>query len=296
MKLLLFLPTYNEARSAHNLAKQLRRDPRIAHTLIVDDSDDPTNSAYTTEINDINTTIIRRTRAGKWSAWRIALEKARGYDGLIQSDSDLIIKNPHLLISKLRTHDLVTAYQDVKIPTTADPISQRIGEVYRDAHLRLRAMRKFNMGGRFMALSRRVTGTLLDKGFFLEPVPADDHVIGLASAALGLRCRSIDCGVELTSPATLREWVRYRSRQRGVIEWSERYVASKIGEAERIREISRADIKLTTASFLASILRRTDPLNLLVLTILGISSLLPHEDRAEWTTLTTTKPVTPHKF
>jgi glycosyltransferase involved in cell wall biosynthesis len=291
---LLFIPTYNEAQNAHRLAKQIARDPRITHTLIVDDSDDPQSAEYAASIDDPETTVIRRPRSGKWSAWRIALQETHSYDGVIQSDSDIRITHPQTLVTGLETHDLATAYQDVAIPHSADPVSRRIGETYSDAHRRLRALGKFNMGGRFMALSSRLADTLLHAGLFNEPVHADDHVIALAAVTLGFRCTSIDCGAEFTTPATIRDWMRYRSRHSGAIGWSERYVAEKIGHPERVREASQADIRLTTTSFLASMTHRIDPLSILALTILAASPLLAREDPSQWRTLTTTKetPVT----
>jgi glycosyltransferase involved in cell wall biosynthesis len=287
---LLFIPTYNEAENAHRLAQQIAENADIAHTIIVDDSDDPANMRHSATIDEPNTTVIRRKRAGKWSAWRIALKEAHGYDALIQSDSDITITHPEALITALKTCDIVTAYQNVKIPTAADPLSRRIGETYRDAHRRLRATRKFNMGGRFMALSRRLSDTLLDAGFFTQPVPADDHVIALTAASLGLRCASVDCGAEFTAPATLDEWVRYRSRHRDAIKWSEKYVTSRIGHAGRVHKVSSADIKLTTSTFLATATRTPDPVRIIALAILGASTILPRDDNAEWKPLTSTKP------
>jgi hypothetical protein len=150
------------------------------------------------------------------------------------------------------------------------------------------------MGGRLMALSNRLTQTLLGAGFFNEPVPADDHVIALAAAALGLRCTSTDCGAEFTTPATLDEWARYRSRHRDSITSSERYVSAKLGNQRRVHRLSEADIKLTTTGFLASVTRHPDPITVAALTILGVSLILPREDHTKWKPLTSTKatPVT----
>jgi hypothetical protein len=217
VRLLLFIPSYNDAASAHALAKRFLGEGGVERAMIVDDSDEPSSAAYAESIRNSGVEAVRRRRAGKWSAWRLALEASRGFDGLVEVDSDVAVRSPALVPAALAGWDAVTAYQDVVVPWEADPLSRRLGEVYRDAHMRLRAAGKFNMGGRLVALSARLVEALLDMGFFLEPVPGDDHVICLAAAALGLRRRSVDCGMEMRAPARLGEWIRYRSRHRGVI-------------------------------------------------------------------------------
>ena len=160
------------------------------------------------------------------------MEASKGFDGLVEVDSDVVVRSPRLILDALVGWDVITAHQDVVVPDGAGALSRRLGEVYRDAHLRLRAAGKFNMGGRLIVLSARAVDALLGMGFFLEPVPGDDHVICLAAAALGLRHRSVDCGMEMRASTRLNEWIRYRSRHRGVIGWSEEYVASKTGLRE----------------------------------------------------------------
>jgi len=253
VRLLLFIPSYNDAASAHALAKRFLGEGGVERAMIVDDSDDPSSAAYAESIRNSGVEAVRR-RGGKWSAWRLALEASMGFDGLVEVDSDVAVRSPALITAALAGWDAVTAYQDVVVPDEADPLSRRLGEVYRDAHMRLRAAGKFNMGGRLMALSARLVKALLDMGFFLEPVHGDDHVICLAAAALGLMCRSVDCGMEMKAPARLGEWIRYRSRHRGVIGWSEGYVASKTGLGEETLRASRTDYGETVAAFLSSLL------------------------------------------
>jgi hypothetical protein len=289
VRLLLFIPSYNDAASAHALAKRFLGEGGVERAMIVDDSDEPSSAAYAESIRNSGVETVRRRRGGKWSAWRLALEASRGFDGLVEVDSDVAVRSPALVPAALAGWDAVTAYQDVVVPWEADPLSRRLGEVYRDAHMRLRAAGKFNMGGRLMALSARLVEALLDMGFFLEPVPGDDHVICLAAAALGLRRRSVDCGMEMRAPARLGEWIRYRSRHRGVIGWSEGYVASKTGLGEETLRASRTDYGETVAAFLSSLLNPPRPDCVPLLALLGLCSLLPLEDRARWTMLETTK-------
>ena len=289
MRLLLFIPSYNDAASAHALAIRFLGEGGVERAMIVDDSDEPASAAYAEAMSGPGVEAIRRRRVGKWSAWRLALEASRGFDGLVEVDSDVAVRRPGLIPDALAGWDVVTAHQDVVVPDDADALSRRLGEVYRDAHMRLRAAGKFNMGGRLIALSSRAVDALLGMGFFLEPVPGDDHVICLAAAALGLRHRSVDCGMEMRAPARLGEWIRYRSRHRGVIGWSEEYVASKTGLREETLTASRRDYRETVAAFLSSILNPPRPESLPLLALLGLCSLLPLEDRAKWSMLETTK-------
>jgi hypothetical protein len=286
---LLFVPSYNDAASAHALAMRFLGEGGVARVMIVDDSDEPASAAYAEAMREPGVEVVRRRRAGKWSAWLLALEASKGFDGLVEVDSDVVVRSPRLVPDALVGWDVVTAYQDVVVPDSAGALSRRLGEVYRDAHLRLKAAGKFNMGGRLIALSARAVDALLSAGFFEEPVPGDDHVICLAATALGLRHRSIDCGMEMRAPARLNEWIRYRSRHRGVIGWSEEYVASKTGLREETLRASRKDYRETVAAFLSSFLNPPTLDGLPLLALLGLCSLLPFEDRATWSMLETTK-------
>jgi len=76
------------------------------------------------------------------------------------------------------------------------------------------------------------------------------------------------------------------SPARGVIGWSEEYVASKTGLREETLRASRKDYRETVAAFLSSLL---NPPRLDGLPLLALCSLLPFEDRATWSMLETTK-------
>lgn len=289
MRVMVFIPCYNDTVSAHRLSRQFEEDERVEKIMIVDDSDDPGNVEYSGRIEEGKTEVIRRDRSGKWSAWRLALERAAAYDGLVEVDSDVRVGDIGPLIRGLRAYDVVTAYQEIVVPPRRAFLSRRIGEVYRDTHRRLKGMGKFNMGGRAIALSGRAVRGLLDRGFFEEPVLADDHVICLASSTLGLRHTSLDCGLKVKAPSRVSEWMRYRSRHRGAIPWSEDYVSGKIGDRERVKRISRVDYGVTRKYFLKSLFESFHPLNIMILLLFGACSLLLIEDRVEWSKLKSTK-------
>jgi len=289
MRILLFVPSYNDTASAHRLSKKILENEHVERALIVDDSDDPESVEFSRSIEDREIDVVRRARSGKWSAWRLALARSLDYDGLVEVDSDVDVGDPDTLISSLDGYDVVTAYQDFAIPPRRAFFSRRIAEIYRSMHRGLRGASKFNMGGQVIALSRRAASMLTERGFFEEPVLADDHVICLASRLLGLRCTTVDCGLRIRLPSRLSEWMRYRSRHRGTIRWAEEYVASKIGGRRRIVKISKRDYNTTRSFFLRSLLRPFHPLNPLILAFFGVCSLLPLEDRFEWSMLRSTK-------
>jgi hypothetical protein len=73
VRLLLFIPSYNDAASAHALAKRFLGEGGVERAMIVDDSDEPSSAAYAESIRNSGVEAVRRRRAGKWSAWRLAL-------------------------------------------------------------------------------------------------------------------------------------------------------------------------------------------------------------------------------
>lgn len=289
MRVLLFIPCYNDSESAHRLSKRLLGNDDIVKVLIVDDSDDPDCIEYSKRIRDARIDVISRRRCGKWSAWRLALEYSKSYDGLIEIDADVEVDDPDLLVARMGEYDVVTAYQDILIPPRRAFFSRRIAEVYQDMHRKLKKISKFNMGGQIIALSRRAILKLNESVFFSEPVLADDHVISLAACVLGLKCTTVDCGLRVKLPSKFTEWIRYRSRHGGAIKWAEDYVAMKTGIKGRTMEISRRDYDTTRMHFLRSLFGSPNPLNLLILLFFGAFSVIAIEDRFKWSILESTK-------
>lgn len=289
MRILLFVPSYNDPVSAYRLSKRILENEHVERALIIDDSDDPESVEFSRTIEDDEIEVVRRVRSGKWSAWRLALARSLEYDGLVEMDSDVELSDPGLLISGLEEYDVITVYQNFVLPSRRAFFSRRIAEIYSATHRGLKGASKFNMGGRVITLSNRAASMLVKHGFFEEPVLADDHVIGLAACLMGLRCTTVDCGLRIRLPSRFTEWIRYRSRHRGTIRWAEEYVASKIAQRRMVTKISRRDYDATLSRFLRSLLLPFHPLNLAVLLFLGVCTLLPLEDQYEWSMLKTTK-------
>jgi hypothetical protein len=289
MRILLFIPCYNDSESAHRLSKRLLGNEGIVKALIVDDSDDPECIKYTRRIEDDRIEVISRRRRGKWSAWGLALEHSKNYDGLIEIDSDVEVDDPDLIVTQLREYDVVTAYQNILMPSRRAFFSRRIAEVYQDMHWKLKELSKFNMGGQIIGLSKKATTKLNEINFFGEPVLADDHVISLAACVLGLKCATVDCGLRIKLPSKFTEWIRYRSRHGGAIKWAEDYVAKKTGIKGRTVRISRHDYATTRRHFLRSLFGTPNPLNLLILLFFGAFSVIAIEDQFRWSILESTK-------
>ncbi len=233
--------------------------------------------------------MISRRRRGKWSAWRLALERSRDYDGLIEIDADVEVDRPDLVVAQMGEYDVVTAYQDIMMPPRRAFFSRRISEVYQSMHLKLSEMSKFNMGGQVIALSKKAAMELYERGFFSEPVLADDHVICLAAHVLGLRCTTVDCGLRIRLPSRFAEWIKYRSRHRGAIGWAEDYVAEKTGLRMRTMKASREDYGIARRYFLKSLFESPNPLNLFILLFFGAFSVVAIEDQFRWSILKSTK-------
>jgi len=68
VRLLLFVPSYNDAASAHALAMRFLGEGGVARVMIVDDSDEPASAAYADAMREPRVDVVRRRRAGKWSA------------------------------------------------------------------------------------------------------------------------------------------------------------------------------------------------------------------------------------
>ena len=237
---------------------------------------------------DPKISLIQRKRSGKWSAWRIAIEKAINYDGIIQMDADIEIDSLTPIIEGLQSFDVITAYQEILKSEANSPLSRQLVLIYRRAHINLHENGKYNMGGRLIALSKKTVQFIVDNDFFMEPVPADDHVIALAGHVVGLKVTSVNCGMKMKLPDTLGEWIRYRSRHRGAITWAENYVASKINHLDKVREISKRDYEETLIGFLKALIHPFHPLNPLALVFLVLTNLLPLEHRVKWTRLKST--------
>ena len=289
MRILLFIPCYNDSESAHRLSKRLLGNEGIVKALIVDDSDDPECIEYSGRIEDDRIEVISRRRRGKWTAWRLALERSRDYDGLMEIDSDVELDNPDLIVARIGEYDVVTAYQDILMPPRRAFFSRRIAEVYQGMHRNLSEMSKFNMGGQVIALSEKAVMKLNELEFFSEPVLADDHVISLAACVLGLKCTTVDCGLRIRLPSRFTEWIRYRSRHRGAIGWAEDYVAIKTGAKMRTMRVSRDDYGTARRYFLKSLFESSNPLNLFILLFFGAFSVIAIEDQFRWTILKSTK-------
>jgi hypothetical protein len=287
VRILVFLPSYNDTETALQLSRRFLANHNVKRVLLVDDSDDPECMRTARKIRDEGIEVVSRVRSGKWSAWKLALSLAREYDALIEVDSDVEIRNPDLIVSSLRDYDAVTAYQEIILPETG--LGRVVGETYQKMHQDFKVMGKFNMGGQVIALSYKAVSALLDHGFFDEPVHADDHVIGLACWVLGLRCRTIDCGLRIGLPSTIMDWISYRSRHRGAISWAQKYVASKTGKVRETADASRADYAFTLGYFIKNVFTSLKIGGLALLILFAAASLLPLEDRTKWSRLRSEK-------
>jgi len=290
LKLLVFIPSFNDTFSAYRLAKKFLKNEDIDKVLLVDDSDDDACISYANKmrvgaVGRIK--VVQRKRSGKWSAWRMAFEEGLAYDGMIEVDADVEIDDIDILISSLEKFDCVTAYQEIKIPEKG--LEKIISLIYRDMHEELQDKQKFNMGGQIIALSNRVLEMFFNKGLFMEPVVADDHVVCLAAYALGFKCSTIDCGFQIGLPSNVKDWIRYRSRHRGAINWAESYVAAKTGLKKRTKMVSRYDFSLTLKSFLKSVFKNTLIFAPLLLVFLAISSRVMVENPVKWTRIDSEK-------
>jgi hypothetical protein len=283
LKILVFIPSYNDTILARQLSRKFLENKHVSKVLIVDDSDDLRCKEAASKIKHEKIDVISRKRAGKWSAWRLALELAVDYEGLIEVDSDVKVKTPYSLVSTLRGHDVVTAYQEIILPPRG--VGRIIGQVYREMHEELKELGKFNMGGQVVALSSKAVSALLDHGFFEEPVIADDHVVALASWVLGLKCTTIDCGLQIRLPATFKEWMSYRSRHRGAIKWAEQYVALKTGKPNETQATSRFDYSISFKYFLKSLAKSLKFLSPIFLMFFALGSVLPIENQTKWSRL-----------
>lgn len=287
MRVLVFIPSYNDTETALNIAKQFLDEEGVSGVLLVDDSDDSKCVEIARQIRNENIEVISRVRAGKWSAWKLALTRAKEYDGLIEVDSDIEIRDPALVVASLKGHDVVTAYQEIVL--TDNGLGKAVGEAYQKMHQDLKTMKRFNMGGQVIGLSNKAVSTLLHYKFFDEPVLADDHVIGLACRVLGLKCTTIDCGLQIGLPSTISDWISYRSRHRGAINWAERYVASKTGKARETADASRADYAFALRYFIKDFLKSLNVGGLPLLVLFAIASILPLENQTEWSRLKSEK-------
>jgi hypothetical protein len=131
--------------------------------------------------------------------------------------------------------------------------------------------------------------TLLHYRFFEEPVLADDHVIGLACRVLELKCTTIDCGLRIGLPSTISDWISYRSRHRGAINWAEKYVASKTGKAKETADASRADYVFSLRYFIKDMFKTLKVGGFLLLILFAVASFLPLENQTRWSRLESEK-------
>jgi len=286
MKILVFIPSYNDTITAYRLSLNFIKE-NVDKVLIIDESDDPRCIAAAKKIKHEKIDIVCKNRSGKYSAWRAALEQAKNYDGLIEVDADIKIRNPRILISSLENYDVVTAHQKFIIPKKG--LGRVIGKIYQGMHQELKKIGKFNMGGQIIALSKTAVLTLLSYEFFREPVLADDHVICLGAYVLGLKCKTVECGLDIGLPSNLKEWVKYRSRHRKAIKWSEQYVAKKTGKVSETAIASRSDFKLTLRYFLKNLIKYGNVISPLILILFGTGMFLPAENPTKWSSLKSEK-------
>jgi glycosyltransferase involved in cell wall biosynthesis len=287
LRVLVFIPSYNDTETALQIAEQFLVNESVSGVLIVDDSDDSKCVEIARQIRNEKIEVVLRVRSGKWSAWKLALTRAKEYDGLIEVDSDVEIRDPDLVVSSLKDHDTVTAYQEIVLSNKR--LGRAVGEAYQKMHQDLKAMGKFNMGGQVIALSNKAVSTLLHYRFFEEPVLADDHVIGLACRVLELKCTTIDCGLRIGLPSTISDWISYRSRHRGAINWAEKYVASKTGKAKETADASRADYVFSLRYFIKDMFKTLKVGGFLLLILFALASLLPLENQTRWSRLESEK-------
>jgi dolichol-phosphate mannosyltransferase len=94
MRTLVVLPTYNEAENIDDVLTRLRRAVPDAHVLVIDDHspDGTADRADKLALELGNVEVLRRpAKAGLGSAYRAGFRigLARGYDALVEMDSDL---------------------------------------------------------------------------------------------------------------------------------------------------------------------------------------------------------------
>ena len=70
---------------------------------------------------------------------------------------------------------------------------------------------------------------------------------------------------------------------------NENCVSGNIGDRKKVKRISCLDYGVTRQSFLKSLFESFHPLNIMILLLFGACSLLPIEDRVEWSRLRSTK-------
>jgi hypothetical protein len=280
MKVLVFIPSYNDTISAYNLALKFIRENEVERVLLIDESDDPYYINFARKINHEKIDIIRRERSGKYLAWKEALNCARNYDGLIEVDADIEIEKPILLLVNLKKYDVITAYPKFNLPLNG--LSKIIIKIYQKMHEDLQKIGKFNMGGQVIALSRKAVITLLNYDFFEEPVLADDHVICLGAYVLQLKCVTVDCGLYLSLPSKLKDWIKYRSRHKKAIKWSEEYVAKKTGKNYETFIVSRNDFNLTLKYFLKNLIKCGHIFSPFVLLLFLVGPFLYLENPFKW--------------
>ena len=94
MRALVVLPTYQEAENIAEVLRRLRAAAPGAHVLVVDDSSPDGTAAMAKaaghELGGVDV-LIRPTKSGLGSAYRAGFAEglARGYDVLVEMDSDL---------------------------------------------------------------------------------------------------------------------------------------------------------------------------------------------------------------
>ena len=283
MRVLVLIPSYNDTISAYVLSLKFIKEKEVERVLIIDESDNPLYANFAKRIKHRKIDIVCRRRSGKYLAWREALEQARNYDGLIEVDADVRIDEPRSLISKLKEYDVITAYPRFILASRG--LAKIIGKIYQKTHEELQKIGKFNMGGQVVALSKKAVLILLGHEFFREPVLADDHVVCLGAYVLGLKCTTVDCGLYVKLPSNIKDWIKYRSRHRKAISWSEQYVAKKTGKPHKVHAVSRSEFNLTLKYFLKNLIKQGHIFFPLILLLLLVGSLLCIENPFKWSKL-----------
>jgi len=235
MKVLVLIPSYNDLPLVVERIEEIedRIGDFVGEYLVVDESDEESSLRYLQRLKGMDRVrvIHRERRLGKWSIWPTAFNYmlSSGFDALIEVDADVFIEHPQKIIQTISNgFDVVTCYSHYL--TDKSPLSFMVTRLYSLMHDMSRQYRLYAMGGECIALSRRAVEEFKKHNLFYDPFPLDDYVISLAGAVLGLKCTSVDCGLTLKLPSTIRDWMTYRLRHTWrALELAHSYLRRRLG-------------------------------------------------------------------
>lgn len=287
MRILVLLPCYNDALSLAKLVTLFRSRIKqyVQEYLIVDESDDETSLRVLRILSRIdNIRVIHSSeRHGKPYAWKIALESflQKEFDALIEVNSDVIVRYPERIIKKLQQgYDVVTCYSHYSPRFIPWHI------LYEEMHKLWMRYGVFIPGGECIALSRHAIESIHSVGIPWKSVSLDDFLIALLAQTLGLKCTSVDCGLTLSLPMRLGEWILYRLRHNiHAVHAVENYLMDKVEEIRLKKAIENYRNMYKYA--LGHTILKNPMLSLFLFTFLF--SLIPYRSEGPWMRLESEK-------